>query len=65
MRTGIGFACLVVATLFLFIGLGLCLWGAYLGLTVSLGSAGAAALIGVVALVLAGGLVWIAIHLSR
>lgn len=65
MRTGVGFACLGGATLLLFIGLGLCLWAAYLGLSVSLGPASAAALIGVVSLVLAGGLAWIAIHLSR
>jgi hypothetical protein len=65
MRTGMGFACLGVATLLLSIGLGLCLWGAYLGLAVSLGSASAAALIGVVALIFAGGMAWIAIRLSR
>lgn len=65
MRTGAGFLCLGVATLLLLLGLGMCLWAVYLWLAVLLGPAGAAVLIGVVSLLLAGGLAWIAIRLGR
>ena len=65
LRTGIGIACLGVASLMLLLGLGLCLWGAYLWLAVSLQPAGATVLIGVASLILAGGLVWMAIRLGR
>jgi hypothetical protein len=65
LRTGIGIACLGVASVMLLLGLGLCLWGAYLWLAVSLQPAVAAMLIGAASLILAGGLVWIAIRLGR
>ncbi len=65
LRTGAGFACLGVAALLLLLGLGLCLWAVYLWLALSLGPAGAAVLIGVVSLLLAGGLAWVALRLGR
>ncbi|MEJ2061414.1 MAG: hypothetical protein P8Y64_13160 [Gammaproteobacteria bacterium] len=65
MRTGLGFVFLGAASLLVLLGLALCLWAAYLWLAASLGPAGAAALIGVVSLILAGGLTWIAMRLSR
>ena len=65
LRTGVGLACLGVASLLLLLGLGLCLWGGYLWLAVLLEPAAAAALIGVVSLLLAGGLAWMAIRLGR
>jgi hypothetical protein len=65
VRSAISLACLVVAAVVLLLGLGLCLWGAYLWLAALLGAAGAAAVIGVATLILAGGLVWTAIHISR
>jgi hypothetical protein len=65
LRTGVGLACLGVASLLLLLGLGLCLWGVYLWLAVLLEPAAAAALIGVVSLLLAGGLAWMAIRLGR
>jgi hypothetical protein len=54
-----------VAALLLLLGLGLCLWAVYLWLALSLGPAGAAVLIGVVSLLLAGGLAWVALRLGR
>jgi hypothetical protein len=65
LRAGLGFACLGVASLLLLLGLGLCMWGAYLWLAVALAPAGAAALVGGLSLILAGGLAWIAIRLGR
>ena len=65
LRTGVGFLCLGAATLLLVLGLGMCLWALYLWLSALLGPAGAAVLIGVASLLLAGGLAWIAIRLGR
>ena len=65
LRTGVGLACLGGAVLLLLFGLGMCLWAVYLWLAVPLGSTGAAALIGLLAMLLAGGMAWIAIHLNR
>jgi hypothetical protein len=65
MRVGGGLACLSVATLLSVLGLGLCLWAVYVWLATPLGPASAAAVIGVVLLCLAGGLVWIGMTLSR
>jgi len=65
MRVGGGIACLAAAVLMAVVGVGLCLWAAYLWLATPLGSAAAAAVIGGVLLCLAGGLTWVAITLSR
>ena len=65
MRTGIGLACLAVAALLAFVGLGLCLWAAYQGLVAQLGQINAALMIGVLMLLLAGLMAWTAIRLSR
>jgi hypothetical protein len=65
VRVGGGIACLGVAMILAVFGVGLCLWAVYLWLVTSLGSAGAAAVIGGVLLCLAGGLTWVAIALSR
>lgn len=60
-----GVAFLGVAVLLLLVGLGLCLWGAYLWLAASLQPAAAAAVIGGASLVFAGAFVWIAMRLGR
>lgn len=65
MRTGIGLACLLVAALLGFVGVGVCLWAAYQGLIAPLGPVSAALVIGVLLLLLAGLMVWIALRLTR
>jgi hypothetical protein len=65
MRTGAGLAILAVAGLLVFVGLGLCFWVAYQGMAAQLGSTNAALLIGVLMLLLAGLMAWIAIRLTR
>lgn len=65
VRTSLGIACLRAATMMLVLGLALCLWAIYQWLSSALGSAGAASLIGVAALVLSGGLIWLAMRLGR
>ena len=65
LRTGAGFAFLGISALFALSGLGLCLWAVYLWLAASLGQTGAAALTGLISLILAGVLAWITIRLSR
>jgi hypothetical protein len=65
MRTGMGLAIIAVAGLFVFVGLGFCLWAAYQGLAVQLGATSAALVIGVLMLLLAGLLAWTAIRLTR
>jgi hypothetical protein len=65
MRTGMGLALIAVAVLFVFVGLGFCLWAAYQGLVVQLGATSAALVIGVLMLLLAGLLAWTAIRLTR
>ncbi len=65
MRTGIGLACLAVAALLAFAGIGLCLWAAYQGLVVQIGPISAALMIGVLMLLLAVSMAWIAIRLTR
>lgn len=65
MRTGVGLACLAVAALLTFAGLGLCLWAAYQGLAAQVGPASAALVIGVLTLLLAGLMAWTAIRLTR
>ena len=65
MRTGAGLACLVVAALLAFVGIGFCLWAAYQGLAASVGPVSAAVVMGVLMLVLAGLMAWTAIRLTR
>lgn len=65
LRTGAGFALLIIAALFALAGLGLCMWAVYLWLATSLGPSGAAALTGAMSLILAGVLAWITIRLNR
>ena len=65
MRTGVGLAALAVAALLLAVGMGFCLWAAYLGLLAQVGSVNAALIIGVLMILLAGLMAWIAIRLSR
>ena len=65
MRTGAGLAAMAVAALLLAVGLGFCLWAAYIGLVAQVGTVNAALIIGVLMMLLAGLLVWIAIRLNR
>lgn len=65
LRTGAGIAGVAVAALLALAGLGLCLWGAYLWLSAALQPSAAAALIGIATLLLAGGLLWLAIRFGR
>ena len=65
MRTGAGLAAVAVAALLLAVGLGFCLWAAYIGLVAQVGTVNAALIIGVLMILLAGLLVWIAIRLNR
>ena len=65
IRTGMGLAILAAAGLLVLMGLGFCLWAAYQGLAGQLGPVNAAYLIGLVMLLLAGLMAWIAIRLSR
>ena len=65
MRAGAGLAVLLVAALLGFVGLAFCLWAAYQGLVIQLGALEAALAVGVVMLLLAGLMTWIAIRLSR
>ena len=65
MRAGAGLAALLVAALLGFAGLGFCLWAAYQGLVVQLGPLDAALAVGVLMLLLAGIMTWIAIRLGR
>lgn len=65
IRTGMGLALIAIAVLFVFVGLGFCLWAAYQGLAVQLGATSAALVIGVLMLLLAGLLAWTAIRLTR
>lgn len=65
MRTGIGLACLAVASLLTFVGLGFCLWAAYQGLAAEVGPASAALIVGVLMLFLAGLIAWTAMRLTR
>ena len=65
MRTGMGLTILGVAGLLVFVGLTLCLWGAYQTLTARLGPTNAALLTGVITLSLAGLMIWTAKRLTR
>lgn len=65
MRTGVGLACLAGAALLAFLGIGFMLWAAYQGLVLQLGAVNAALMIGVVMLILAGVMAWIARRLTR
>ena len=65
VRAGAGLAALLVAALLGFVGLAFCLWAAYQGLVIQLGALEAALAVGVVMLLLAGLMTWIAIRLSR
>ncbi|WKE65313.1 hypothetical protein PVT67_16860 [Gallaecimonas kandeliae] len=65
MRTGVGLGLLLLAALLVFAGLALCLWGLYLLALVPMGASGAAVLIGALAMLLAGLLLWLARALTR
>ena len=65
MRTGLGLASLVIAALLGLAGLGLCVWAAYLGLSAQMGSITAALILGVLLMLFAGLVTWIAIRLTR
>jgi len=65
MRAGVGLAMVAVAAMLVFVGLGFCLWAAYQGLVVQLGPVNAALMVGVLMLLLAGLMAWIAIRLTR
>jgi hypothetical protein len=65
LLTGVRFAFLGIATLIALGGLGLCMWATYQWLAASVGPTGAAALIGVISLIVAGVMAWITIRLSR
>ena len=65
MRTGAGLAAVAVAALLLAAGLGFCLWAAYQGLVAQVGSVNAALIIGVLMILMAGLMAWIAIRLNR
>ena len=65
MRTGAGLAAVAVAALLLSVGLGFCMWAAYLGLVAQVGTVNAALIIGVLMILMAGLMAWIAIRLNR
>lgn len=65
MRTGMGLAIIGVAALLMFVGLTMCLWGAYQALAAQLGPTNAAVLTGVIMLSLAGLMLWTAKRLTR
>lgn len=65
LRTGMGIACVIAATILLVAGVGLCLWALYQWLAVAVGMPEAALLVGAALMVISGGLVWTAIRLSR
>jgi hypothetical protein len=65
MRAGVGLAMVAVAALLVFGGLAFCLWAVYQGLVAQLGPVNAALVVGVLMLLLAGLMAWIAIRLSR
>lgn len=65
MRAGAGLAALAVAALLVFVGLGFCLWAVYQGLLVQVGAVNAALAVGVLMLLLAGLMAWIAIRIAR
>jgi len=65
MRAGAGLAAILVAALLAFAGLGFCLWAAYQGLVARVGPVDAAVAIGLIMLLLAGVMAWIAIRLNR
>jgi hypothetical protein len=65
MRTGAGLAAVAVAAMLLVIGLGFCLWAAYLCLVVQVGTVNAALMIGVLMILMAGLMAWIASRLNR
>lgn len=65
VRTGVGVGFVVVAAVLALAGFGLCLWSAYLWLAMSLHPATAAVLVGAGSLILAGGVLWLAMRLGR
>jgi len=65
MRAGVALSVVIVAALMLVGGLSLCLWAAYQGLAGQMGVVKAALIIGILMLVLAGGLTWMATRLAR
>jgi hypothetical protein len=60
-----GLASLAAASLLLVAGIGFCLWALFQWLVVAIGMPTAALLVGVCLLIIAGGLIWTAIRLSR
>lgn len=64
-RVAVIFALAGAAAVLLAVGLGLCIWGLYQILAPALGEAGASAIAGLVVLVVGGGLLWLAIRMSR
>lgn len=65
LQTGAGLAFMLAGVVLLLLGVAFCLWGLYTWIAASVGSAAAAALIGAIALVIGGGLVWFAIRLGH
>jgi hypothetical protein len=65
LRTGMGLACLGVAAVLLVAGICFCLWALFQWLVVVVGMPGAALLVGITFLLIAGGLAWTATRLSR
>lgn len=60
LRLGWSLGCICIALLLSLAGLGLWLWGLYVLLTGLLGMSGAAWATGTLAIILAGGLAWMA-----
>lgn len=60
LRLGVGVVVLLVAGALLISGVGLLSWASYLQLTLFVSPAGAAGIVGVGLLLLAGGLIWVA-----
>lgn len=65
IRTGAGLGLLVISAVFGLTGLGLCLWSAYLYLDTQLAAPLAALATGALTLLLAAGVLWIALRLGR
>lgn len=60
-----GIASLGVGAILLVAGICLCLWALFQWLSLMLGMPGAALMVGLVFLIIAGGLLWTAIRLTR
>lgn len=64
-RAGWSLALIGLAAIFVAVGVGLCLWALHLFIATRIGDAGAGLIIGIIALIFAGGFAWTAVKTNR